>query len=189
VRSVGKAGTGQKGAALVEFALTVSLFLVLVLGIMEFAILMMDMSRANEMTRQLSRIAITSGAVCDIYGGGCPGGVDELVCPGGSPVVVTLNQVDTNGCTDITGPTGCRMMDLAETFLPGVTPSQIQVTYACSGAGFSGRPYPIPLVTVSLQNFNRPFLFGGFLGIDAGINFPDFAVTRAGEDLYTERQL
>jgi hypothetical protein len=178
----------QQGAAMIEYALTVSLFLLLVLGIMEFTLLMMDMGRANEMTRQLSRIAITADPVCDIFDpGDCPGAVDELVCPGGSPIVVTLDDVDTTGCDFVSGPTGCRMMDLAETFLPGVAESQIQVTYSCSVMGFVGRPTPVPLVTVSLQNFTRPFLFAGFLGISSGITFPTFDVTRAGEDLYTER--
>ncbi|MBL4820617.1 MAG: pilus assembly protein, partial [Gammaproteobacteria bacterium] len=60
----------QKGAALVEFAVTVSLFLIVVFGIMEFSILIMNVSRANELTRESSRIAIIGSPVCDIWGGG-----------------------------------------------------------------------------------------------------------------------
>ena len=177
---------------LIEFAITVILFLLLTLAIMEFVMLVFDMSRANEMTRQLSRVAITADPVCDIWGGGvlpsCGGsGATTLVCPGGSAVIVDLSQVDTSAPTPPDpGPTGYRMLEYAQQILPAVQANQIQVSYTCSNAGSAFRPLPIPLVTVELQNFSRPFVVGSFLGIGTGFNFPAFEVTRIGEDLYTE---
>ena len=108
----------QSGATMVEFALTVSLFLLLVLAIMEFVMLLFDMSRANEMTRQLSRLAITASPVCDIWGTGtgCGGsGATSLSCPGGSAVTVNLSEVNTSAPTSPAdrGPTGYRMLQLA----------------------------------------------------------------------------
>lgn len=179
----------QCGATLVEFAMTVSLFLLLTLAIMEFVLLIFDMSRANEMTRQISRLAITADPVCDIWGGGCGGsGAGTLTCPGGSAVTVDLSQVDTTAPTSPgdRGPTGYRMLDLAQDFLPAVQANNIEVSYNCSNAGTVVRPLPIPIVTVRLQNFSRPFIVGSFLGIGPGFGFPAFEVTRIGEDLYTE---
>jgi len=181
----------QNGATMVEFAMTVSLFLLLVLAIMEFVMLLFDMSRANEMTRQLSRLAITASPVCDIWGTGtgCGGsGATSLSCPGGAAVTVNLSEVDTSAPSPPTsrGPTGYRMLELAQDFLPSVQASQLEVSYACTTAGMTGRPRPIPLVTVRLQNFSRPFVVGEFLGLGVAFNFPAFEVTRIGEDLYTE---
>lgn len=175
----------QQGAVLVEFAVTVSFFMVLTLGIMEFVLLLFDMSRANEMTRQLSRLAITADPVCDVWGAGCDGA--SLSCPGGSAVTVNLSQVDTGTPSGSSaGSTGYRMLQQARLFLPDVAPSQIEVTYACSGTGNALRPQPIVLVTVRLQNYDRKFLLAGLLGLSNGIGFPAFEVTRLGEDLYTE---
>jgi len=180
----------QYGSTMVEFAMTVSLFLLLTLAIMEFVLLIFDMSRANEMTRQLSRLAITADPVCDIWGAGsgCSGsGAATLTCPSGSAVTVDLSQVDTSTPTPPDrGPTGYRMLELAQDFLPAVQASNIQVSYNCSNAGTVVRPLPIPLVTVRLQNFSRPFIVGSFLGLSTGFGFPAFEVTRIGEDLYTE---
>jgi len=181
----------QCGATIVEFAITVSLFLLLTLAIMEFVLLIFDMSRANEMTRQLSRLAITADPVCDIWGAGsgCGGsGAATLTCPSGSAVTVDLSQVDTTAPSTPgdRGPTGYRMLDRALDFLPAVQASNIEVSYTCSNAGSVVRPVPIPLVTVRLQNFSRPFIVGSFLGIGTGFGFPAFEVTRIGEDLYTE---
>jgi len=181
-------GNRQSGAVLVEFAVSVSLFLLLTLGVIEILLLVFDLARANEMTRQLSRIAITSDPVCDIWNSDCGGsGSSGLTCPvpGGS-VVVNLGEVDTSAQGQGAMPTGGRMLERAQIFLPTVQPSQIRVTYACSGSGYADRPRPIPLVSVGLQNFTRPFLLGSFIGLGNGIEFPTFENTRLGEDLYTE---
>lgn len=160
-----------------------SLFLLLVLGIMEFVILLFDMARANEMTRQISRLAITADPVCNIWGTECG---STLVCPGGV-VTVALSDVNTTAPSGSDpGPTGYRMLQRAQMFLPDVEASQIGVSYSCSDTGNPLRPRPIPLVTVRLQNYTHPFVIGSFLGLGTGFNFPAFEVTRLGEDLYTE---
>jgi len=179
----------QSGATLVEFAVTVSLFLVLTIGIAEFSIYVMEVGRANELTRELGRIAIVSDPVCDIYADACPGDQSGLSCPGGSPVVVTLAQVNVADCSADSEETKCRMNRTVQSYLPTVEPENVELTFACSNAGLAFRPTPIPLVTVALRNFSRDLAFAGFLGIDAEIDFPDFEISRTGEDLYTEREL
>ena len=169
----------QDGAALVEFAVTISLFLVLVIGIMEFSLVIMNISRANEATRQLSRIAIVSSPLPGV----------ALTCPDDPPVVVDLGMIGVGGCgTDLTS-TKCRMYNTAQSFLPGINADQIEVTYACSLAGFDLRPETIPFITVAITDFTHQFAMGAFLGINATLNIPDFEITRTGEDLYTERDL
>ena len=78
------------------------------------------------------------------------------------------------------------MLQLAQEFLPAVQAAEIQVSYNCSNTGSVIRPRPVPLVTVKLQNFSRPFVVGSFLGLSTSFGFPAFEVTRIGEDLYTE---
>lgn len=175
----------QGGTSLVEFALTLSLFLLIVIGIIEFSVLVMNLSRANETTRELSRIAIVSDPLCDIYGGGCPGPASSLVCPGTNAVRVTLDQVGMN-CSSRPNSTACRMFNVANAFLPGIQPEQIEVSYACSNTGAPERPLAIPLVTVALRNMTHTFMLPGLVGIDAQVAFPDFETSRTGEDLHSE---
>lgn len=179
----------QEGAALVEFAVTVSLFLILVLAIAEFAIVIMTISRANEATRQLSRIAIVSSPLCDVFVGGCPGPEGVLTCPGGNNVVVDLDLIGVSGCSSDPSATECRMYESAQNFLPGIAADQIEVTYACSLAGSTLRPETVPYITVAIRNYDHDFVVAGLLGINAPLNIPDFEITRTGEDLYTERDL
>jgi hypothetical protein len=161
---------------MVEFAITVSLFLLLTLAIMEFVLLIFDMSRANEMTRQLSRLAITADPVCDIWESDCSGsGAPGLSCdpsslPGDSAVIVDLGEVDILGPSNSSplGTTGYRMLNLAQDFLPAVEAENVQVSYYCSNTGSVDRPQPIPLVAVRLENFSRPFIIGSFLGLSTG---------------------
>lgn len=179
----------QEGAAMVEFAVTVSLFLIIVLAIAEFAIVIMTISRVNETTRQLSRVAIVSSPLCDVFGGGCPGPEGVLTCPGGNDVVVDLDQIGVGSCgTDLTS-TECRMYNTAQDYLPNITADKIEVTYACSLAGSDVRPETVPFITVAIRNFSHQFALGSFIGVNATFAIPDFEITRTGEDLYTERDL
>lgn len=175
----------QAGAALVEFALTLSLFLLVVVGIIEFSLLMMDIARAHELTRSLARMAIVSDPVCDIYGGGCPGGAGELSCPGGPPVTVSLGGM-VSGCLGGSTATACRMLLLTQGPRLDIQPEQIEVTYACSAAGAAERPMAVPLVTVTLTSINYRFLFPGILGIESDLQLTGLETTRTGEDMYTE---
>jgi Flp pilus assembly pilin Flp len=52
------AGRKQRGAAMVEFAVTIGLFMVLVIAIFEFVLMVTAFSRANEATRDVLRNAI-----------------------------------------------------------------------------------------------------------------------------------
>lgn len=174
----------QRGATMVEFAVTLSLFFLLVLAIFEFVILVLVFSRANEATRDMTRLAIVSDPVCNIWGSACPGGV-PLSCPGGAPVIVTLS--DGSCASDPTG-TACRMLTRAQAHLPNINGEQIEVRYACSGTSQPNRPEPVPLVTVALRNATHPLAVPAFLGLSPQITIPAFETTRVAEDINTSRK-
>lgn len=57
-RRYGRTAGRQQGAVMVEFAITLGLFMVLLLAIFEFVLMVMAYSRANEATRDIVRNAI-----------------------------------------------------------------------------------------------------------------------------------
>jgi hypothetical protein len=168
----------QTGATMIEFSLTLPAFLIVVFAIMEVCLLVMDFSRANEITRELARIAIVHDPVCDIF---VPGSGCTLSCPSTAIVTVALPSNCSSGNTT----TGCLMMNSARRHLPNISADQIELTYACSNAGSPNRPDLLPLVTVAVRNLEHNSIFPDFLGIAPTINIPGFSVTRIGEDMYT----
>jgi hypothetical protein len=177
----------QRGAAVVEFSLTLSLFVLIVFAIIEFATLMMNVARANEVTRELTRIAIVNDPVCDIYGGGCAGTASSLICPGGPPVQLTLAEAGAS-CTTGTDSTGCRMLSRAQAFIPEISAAQIQLTYACSSTGAAERPQVIPLITVGLINVRQGLMVADLLGLnEREVAIPSFETSRTGEAMFTIR--
>jgi len=156
----------QAGAALVETAIVISLFLLLVFGIIEFSLAIFDWSRAVEATRAGVRFAIGNDPVCDISG---------LSCPGGSPVVCATPAADAP------------IVTVMRRTMSRIEPANVTVTYACSTAGFRKRPeqMPIPAVTVGTSGIQHDLVIWGLLGLDASIDLPAFETTRTGEDLHT----
>jgi len=185
--AAGRPGKPQRGAAVVEFSLTLSLFVLIVFAIIEFSTLMMNVSRANEVTRELARISIVNDPVCDIFNGGCAGAASSLICPGGAPVQLTLAQAGTD-CGIAPDSTGCRMLSRAQAFIPDIEASQIQVTYACSVTGALERPQVIPLITVGLINVTHGLMVADLLGLnEREVPVPAFETSRTGEALFTIR--
>lgn len=175
----------QHGATMVEFAVTLSLFFLLVLAIFEFVIMVLVISRANEATRDMTRIAITSDPVCNIWGTACPGGI-PLSCPAGTPITVTL--AGASNCTAGSTDTACRLLNRARAHLPNINGSQIEVRYACSGTSRPNRPEPVPLVTVALEHVTHPLAVPAFLGLSPQITIPAFETTRIAEDINTSQK-
>jgi hypothetical protein len=142
-------------------------------------------SRANEATRDMARVAIVSDPVCNIWGTTCPGGA-PLSCPAGSPVTVTLTGA--SNCTANSTDTACRMLNRAQVHLPNINGNQIEVRYACSGTSRPNRPEPVPLVTVALRNVTHTLAVPAFLGLSPEISIPAFETTRVAEDINTSQK-
>ncbi|MEX0618117.1 MAG: TadE/TadG family type IV pilus assembly protein [Pseudohongiellaceae bacterium] len=168
---------------MIEFTFTLAIFLVVVLAIVEFSILMMNTSRNSEITRELARIAIVENPVCEIFD---PDASCALSCPGGAPITLTLADAGLD-CGATPDMSGCRMLNAAQNFNGDIEPGQITLTYACSTAGATNRPDPVPLITVALSGLTHSLTFPGLFGLEAIINISEFETTRTGEDLFTER--
>lgn len=180
-----KSVTRQHGAAMVEFAVTLSLFFLLVLAIFEFVIMVLVISRANEATRDMARLAIVSDPVCNIWDTSCPGGA-PLSCPAGAPVTVTL--AGASNCTAGSTDTACRLLNRAQAHLPNINGDQIEVRYACSGTSRPNRPEPVPLVTVALRDVMHPLALPAILGLNPQVRIPAFETTRVAEDINTSQK-
>lgn len=159
----------QHGAAMVEMALTLVIFLMLVFGIIEFALAYLSWHRTAEAVREGARHAIVSTPETSLAG---------LACPGGAAVSTI--------CTADSCPALFAVMRQLDPLL-GSGPEQVSVAYACSGAGSPDRPAElvIPEVTVSVTGLRYTFVVPGIIGLGSDISLPAVTVTRTGEDLYS----
>lgn len=160
----------QQGVALVENALTMAFFLMLVMAILEFSLLMYVWSRGAEAAREASRYAIVSDAIIDLT---------LLECAGGSALEVR---------TDCSGIGKCEeLMKRVLALLPQARPENVIVSYRCSGAGFAGRPgdMVIPEVQVEINNLEYQMIVPALFGLPRSWVLPSMTSTRTGEDMET----
>lgn len=157
----------QRGAVMIEMALTFGLFMLVLLALFEFAILIFTWSKAVEATRFGSRHAVVSTPVTSLAG---------LNCSSVQKVEVSCNSASC-------GVLSAQMMAL----LPQLNASQIYVSYACSNTGYAGvtEEYQVYDVTVAIRGFTSTLAIPGMLGFPLTITMPDFATTRTSEDLHT----
>lgn len=158
---------GQQGAVMVEMALTLGIFLVVLLALFEFSLLMFTWSKAVEATRAGSRLAVVSTPVVSLA---------SVDCSVTQRVEVTCDNTDC-------GVVAARMRGL----LPQLDPGQIHVAYACSDTGYALSPDELHVydVTVSIEGFQTTLAVPGLLGFPLLVTMPDFTTTRTSEDLHT----
>ncbi len=87
----------RRGAAMVEFAIVVPLLMLLLLGIMEFGMLMHDHLMLEQGTREGARTAAIGGSVRDIQKR-----VMEASVPGVRPDMVQITAYDANSGSWVT---------------------------------------------------------------------------------------
>jgi len=155
----------QAGAVMVEMALTLPIFILLVFAIIELALVIFNFTRAVEATRAGARYAIVNDAVTDL---------STLDCSSLTEVVVTC---DTASCDDLMGKMTALYSDL--------DPGNVEVRYGCSSTGFSGNPNPLREVSVSIKGHEYELILPGLIGFDPTITLPPFTSTRVSEDLHT----
>lgn len=157
----------ERGATMVEMAITSALFFVLVFAIFEMALLVFTWAKATEATRAAARYAIVSSPVTDI---------SAIDCAASSSITV---QCSGGNCDEI--------MDIVNGFLPDIAPANVEISYTCSSTGFPERPQSIAIrdVTVAFTGVTYEFILPNLLGLGADIEMPSFATTRTGEDLFT----
>ena len=143
---------GERGAALVEFAVGSAIFMTVTFGVLQFGVLLWTHNALTDAVRRGARYAINQ---CDPA---------DATCPNSSTSVDRTKNVVVYGTPN--PPAG------AQPVVKGLTTSNVQVSYSGFGVN-AGR------VTVSVVNYNFSFavaLFGTTLGM------PSYQTTLTGEN-------
>lgn len=159
----------QAGAAMVEMAIVLSIFIMLMLGIAEFSMAYFSWHRAAEGAREGLRYAIVSSPVTTLPD-----------CSAATPVPSVKQCTDTDAdCLPL--------VRHVQRIAPDVRGNQLRVTYTCSDAGNPDRPEAllIPEIELELTGLRYTFAVPGIIGLGSTMNLPVITVTRTGEDLYT----
>ncbi|MEX5729749.1 hypothetical protein Ga0609869_003102 [Rhodovulum iodosum] len=189
------------GTTLVEFAIVLSLFLLLFLGLIDFGRMSFNWVMAQKATQMAARIATVRPPVC----GGLPEFHSRGTVPTGTtaPGYGTFCRTASWVCADpgtfscpgaSTNATAQEIWDRVAPLLPNTaTVANLQFTYDFdSQLGFLGGPYT-PMVTVELQNMQFDFVspLGGLAqlagagssSLGSPISMPSFSASLPGEDL------
>ncbi len=185
------------GASAAEFTLVLPLLILLLFGTIDVGRYAWSLSQAEKATQTGARWAVATNIVASGLGsyrwattGLVPQGT--TVPQASFPTVTCQSNGTTASCTCAsscafgTAASNTDFNNLATRMAqiyPGLTASNIVVTYSWSGLGFAGDPNApevAPLTTVSLRNVNfTPFtslIFGGQVAL------PNFAYTLPMED-------
>jgi Flp pilus assembly protein TadG len=198
---VGRFAADPSGTTLVEFAVVLPIFLLLLFGLIEFGRMGFEYVMANKGVQMATRLAVTrppacagvptfnargpvlTGTVPPSFGTNCRAGTD--ICA--SPAAVTC-------AGDLSNATVAEIWSTISPLMPtDAAASNLRFTYTYTPElGFLGGPY-VPMVTVEIQNLNFRFITPlGALAAVAGqpdnslpgtLPFPDLGTTLPAEDL------
>ncbi|MDF2447224.1 MAG: TadE-like protein [Moraxellaceae bacterium] len=161
----------QQGAALIEFALTFVVFLLVVLGTMELALTYFAWNRVSEAARDGARHLIVNAPLADL---------STQSCAATSPTVTTVHCSD-GSCA--------ALLARVQAHAPFVGAAQVDVHYRCSGAGNPSAPEEnrVRSVTLDIHDVPHPQVITALAGLGwtGPPVLPAVRVTRTGEDLHT----
>lgn len=187
----------KSGASLVEFSLVVTLFLFLLLGIIDFGRIGHTWVSANKATQLAARLAAVRPPACagvplrNVRGSDGSTNFGAL-CRAGAGVCATPATISCAG--NATNTTAQEIFTAIRPLVPaGTTIGQMQYSYAFDpNLGFLGGPY-VPMVTVEFTGVNFTFVsqLGAFVRALTGqtstlgtaIRMPGMSVSLPGEDL------
>ena len=144
----------EGGASLVEFALVVTLFLFLLLGIIDFGRIGHMWVGANKATQLAARLAAVRPPACpgvpqfNVRGTALSPPAFGALCRAGSDICLPAPVVACQGVA--TNATALEIYTAIRPLAPTTTIDQMRYTYAFDpNLGFLGGPY-VPMVTVEL---------------------------------------
>lgn len=158
----------QRGAAMVEAAIMILVFLMVIFGIMEFSMFIHKVSSLAEATRAGARHLVVNGPV------------------------ISLPDCENNF---VSGPESCggnndcnEVFDVMAAQFTNLQQEHIYVKYSCSTSGYVDAPSRIYEVEVSVKGAEWSFFTPGILGFAPEfftVSLPEFETTRLSEDLET----
>ena len=189
-----------EGTVLVEMAIVLPIFLLLLLGLIDFGRMGGEFVMASKAMQRAVRIAAVRPTVCPAlptvnlrgsgagatthYGTSCAAGTNFCVNPG----VVTCTASASNA-------TAAEIWTAIAPLMPShATVSNLKLSYSFdANLGFLGGPY-VPVVTVEIQNLNFQFAtplsaLAALVGVTDGsapgatLPFPKTSTSLPGEDL------
>lgn len=157
----------QRGAIMVETALTMSIFMLLLMATFEIALLVSEWSRSVEATRRVARTLVVNAPPADI---------SALDCSVGGSVSFTCASADCGAA-----------WERASAIAPRLDPGNVHVTYACSSASYPDRPAEMPVlsITVEVRDHTSELVIPGMVGLPVTVTMPGFTTTRISEDMHT----
>jgi Flp pilus assembly protein TadG len=197
----------ERGSVILEMTVTVTVFFLVLFGIVEFSYLFYQWNTATKAVQFGARLAAVSDPVAEelttltgMEGGALPG---EDMAPFDYTCTAAQNNCDVDG-----GDGGVRDIDALNTLVYGrgngttcvgtganigmcnifdrITPANVKVRYQYTGLGYAGRPGgAVPTITVSLTGltFNFVMLNGLVAGLPSSVSIPGLNTTITGEDL------
>lgn len=155
---------------MIEMALTLPLMLLIILGIVEFSLLIFTWTKGVEATRAGVRYASVSTPVTDLSG---------LDCSDGSTSTHIEADCESADCTDL--------ITQIQKVMPEVDAENIHLVYECSRTGNPDRPLDMktPEIRLSIQDLTYEFIFPQIIGLGLNITMPEFTSTHTAEDLHT----
>ena len=201
-RPMRKLARDESGATLVEFGLTISMFLLIMFGLIDFGRLAFNWVVAERAVSVAARVSAVRPPVCagvplTHARGPVPIGTVPprfgTSCSAGANICVNVGTITCSGVG--TSTTATEIWGIVQGALPqSATIANLRFAYAFDqNLGFLGGPY-VPMITVELQNLNFTFvsplstlvgLTGGIApaGLGAVMPFPPMSVSLPGEDL------
>jgi len=188
----------QEGSVLVEFALVLPIFLILLFAVIDFGQIYLRWILAEKATQLATRLAVVRPPICV----GVPAfndranGVSQALpfgtsCGASQGLCADPGTISCTGAAAVGGTFQDVLVEV-DAFLPATLgPGNVRLTYSFADLGFLGGPY-VPLVSVELVgDLEIPFItplgpllqvFGGGGGLD-NPTIPAMRATLPAEDL------
>ena len=193
------------GAVMVEFSIVILVLLTVTGGMVDFSLALYQYNNASKAVQLGGRLAATSNPVAgpntspSYFSGLSPTTAFSIVCSGSTAACVGGGTYDATAMKDIVygrGKTACgavaagQLAAMCDVY-PGLTPSNVTVTYQQSAYATSGLAYPgrvggpVPTITVEITNVTFSFYFLNTMMGFAPMTMPTMKTTITGEDLST----
>lgn len=162
----------RRGVTAIEFALVAPVLIGLTLGLIDFALTMLEFNRASEATRRATRVVQIEERLADISD--IESG--DIVCTASSAGVVSCTSNSEEDTADTEFATILAEM---QDVYPSIAAENVRITYSNSGVGDTGKPGGVlPLVTIEIINLTHNFtLIDGLPGVPDSITMPPFSTT------------